>query len=100
MRTTLDLPDETIRQLKELVTLLIERGLAPGAPLPLEAHRFAALPPTANAVQRYAIPIAREADGTVTPFLTNAELSSLLDDEDMARYQPLPNLSSNKSPSQ
>ena len=87
-------------KLKELVTLLIERGLAPGAPLPLEAHRFAAVPPTASAVQRYAIPIARGADGTVTPFLANAVLSSLLDDEDMTRYQPLANRSGNESPSQ
>jgi hypothetical protein len=35
----------------------------------------------------YPIPIAREADGTVTPHLSNAELHAILDDEDLAQYQ-------------
>jgi hypothetical protein len=89
MRTTLDIPDETFRQLKahaalnglllkELVTQLIQRGLAaqPSAP-PVAMERLASYP----------IPIAREADGTVTPYLTNAELHSILEDEDLAQYQ-------------
>lgn len=88
MRTTLDLPDETFRKLKaeaalrgyklkELVAQLIERGLAEGP-----------LPPSAQQPRRiYAIPIAREADGTVTPALSNAQLQAIVDDEDIAHYR-------------
>lgn len=108
MRTTLDIPDETFRQLKaqaalnglklkELVTQLIQRGLAagvmaprseqaPGSP-PVAIERFTATPVAAAQAQSYPIPIAREADGTVTPFLTNAELYAILDEEDLAQYQ-------------
>ena len=87
MRTTLDLPDETFRKLKaeaalrgfklkELVTQLIERGLAEGP-----------LPPVADRPRRsFPIPIAREADGTVTPALSNAQLQAILEEEDLARY--------------
>ena len=97
MRTTLDLPDETFRQLKaqaalngmklkELVTQLIERGLAAGVTESTQAQQRSPLP---VAIRRtpYPIPIAREADGTVTPYKTNAELYALLDDEDLAQYQ-------------
>ncbi len=88
MRTTLDLPDETFRQLKaqaamnglklkELVTQLIERGLATGIAKPAPPLPSGPCP----------IPIAREADGTVTPFLSNAQLASILDEEDLAQYQ-------------
>ncbi len=85
MRTTLDLPDETFRRLKaeaalrgyklkELVAQFIERGLNEGP-----------LPPTAQSQRHvYAIPIAREADGTVTPAFSNAQLQAILDDEDLA----------------
>jgi hypothetical protein len=45
--------------------------------LPVAIERFATYP----------IPIAREADGTVTPYLTNAQLYAILDEEDMAQYQ-------------
>ena len=90
MRTTLDLPYETFRQLKaqaalqglklkELVTQLIERGLATGtAPQPLLSRQAGA---------QYPIPIAREADGTTTPSLTNAQLHAILDEDDMAQHQ-------------
>ncbi len=97
MRTTLDLPDETFRQLKaqaalnglklkELVTQLIQRGLAAGVAQPgpgQQGSSFSAV------VQHnaYPIPIAREADGSVTPYLSNAELYAILDDEDIAQYQ-------------
>lgn len=85
MRTTLDLPDETFRKLKaeaalrgfklkELVTQFIETGLA--------ASRNE---PTSNRA-RSTIPIAREADGSVTPALTNAQLYAILDEEDLAEY--------------
>ncbi len=88
MRTTLDLPDETFRRLKaeaalrgyklkELVTQFIERGLNEGTQ-PLSAQ-------SPHAV--YAIPIAREADGTVTPALSNAQLQAILDEEDLAQTQ-------------
>ena len=88
MRTTLDLPDETFRKLKaeaalrgyklkELVTEFIERGLKEGPQ-----------PPAAQSPRPvYAIPIAREADGTVTPALSNAQLQAILDDEDLAQTQ-------------
>ncbi len=88
MRTTLDLPDETFRKLKaeaalrgyklkELVAQLIERGLSDGP-----------LPPAGERPRRaFAIPIAREADGTVTPALSNAQLQAILDDEDLAQLQ-------------
>jgi len=86
MRTTLDLPDETFRQLKaqaamnglklkELVTQLIERGLAAGPNKPAPLPQSGPCP----------IPIAREADGTVTPFLSNAQLSAILDAQDLAQ---------------
>jgi len=35
----------------------------------------------------YPIPIAREADGTVTPYLTNAQLYDILNEQDLAQYQ-------------
>lgn len=88
MRTTLDLPDETFRKLKaeaalrgfklkELVAQLIERGLNEGS-----------LPPPANRSRRnFAIPIAREADGTVTPSLSNAQLQAILEEEDLDEYR-------------
>ena len=98
MRTTLDLPDETFRQLKaqaalrgfklkELVAQFIERGLADGSstqPAPMRGR-----PPLPVAGERvpYPIPIAREADGTVTPYLSNKQLYAILEEEDLAQYQ-------------
>lgn len=97
MRTTLDLPDETFRQLKaqaalrgfklkELVAQFIERGLAEGVsnqPAPRDRA------PTQTAVARnpYPIPIARDADGSVTPYLNNAQLYAILEADDLAQYQ-------------
>ncbi len=98
MRTTLDLPDETFRRLKaqaalrgfklkELVAQMIDRGLAEGAvdPPNVPAGRPQSQP--APAQNPYPIPIAREADGTVTPYLGNQQLHAILDDEDLAQYQ-------------
>lgn len=87
MRTTLDLPDETFRQLKaqaalsglklkDLVTQFIERGLAAGPAAPADA-----LPRS-----RPPIPIARKADGSVTPALSNAELEAILLEQDLEQY--------------
>ena len=86
MRTTLDLPDETFcklkaeaalrgYKLKELVAQFIERGLSEGSqPLNAQSPRPV-----------YAIPIAREADGSVTPALSNAQLQAILDDDDIVQ---------------
>ncbi len=98
MRTTLDLPDETFRQLKaqaalnglllkELVTQLIQRGLAAGVNAPLPDQPPGTVSIAKERLPVYPIPIAREADGTVTPYLSNAALQALLDDEDLAQYQ-------------
>lgn len=108
MRTTLDIPDETFRQLKaqaalngmklkELVTQLIQRGLAagPNQPTPSRAHtpspmaidRFSAETTAAARALIYPIPIAREADGTVTAYLTNSQLNAILDEGDLAQHQ-------------
>ena len=98
MRTTLDLPDETFRRLKaqaalrglklkELVAQMIDRGLAEGAvdPPNVRAGRPQSQPGLAQ--NPYPIPIAREADGTVTPYLSNQQLHAILDEEDLAQYQ-------------
>lgn len=96
MRTTLDLPDETFRQLKaqaalsgmklkELVAQFIERGLAASSHLPAPQRERLPLP-VAIKREPYPIPIAREADGTVTPYLSNAQLYAILDEEDLANY--------------
>lgn len=97
MRTTLDLPDETFRKLKaeaalrgfklkELVAQFIERGLAAGDSSPGSVRPHGPFP---VAIERtsYPIPIAREADGTVTPYLSNEQLYAILDEEDLAQYQ-------------
>lgn len=98
MRTTLDLPDETFRQLKaqaalnglllkELVTQLIQRGLAAGVNAPFPDQPSGNSPGGMAPLTVYPIPIAREADGTATPYLSNAQLHAILDDEDLAQYQ-------------
>ncbi len=86
MRTTLDLPDETFRQLKaqaalrgfklkELVAQFIERGLA-ASTMPSGEELPRSRPP---------IPIARKADGSVTPALSNAQLYAILNEEDLVQ---------------
>lgn len=88
MRTTLDLPDETFRQLKahaalnglklkELVTQLIQRGLANGEPATTPAQPDGKLP----------VAITRVADSALVPAMTNAQLHAILDAADMAQYQ-------------
>jgi hypothetical protein len=88
MRTTLDLPDETFRQLKaqaalnglklkELVTQLIQRGLANGEPATAPAQQAENLP----------VAIKRVPGSPLSPALTNAQLYALLDEEDMAQHQ-------------
>lgn len=88
MRTTLDLPDETFRQLKaqaalrgmklkELVTQFIERGLAAGTipPAPLRGR-----PPLPVAIRR-------DSNAPFTLALTNAELYAILDEQDLEQYR-------------
>ena len=86
MRTTLDLPDETFRQLKaqaalsglklkELVTQFIERGLAGGVMPPVPKQQPIPLP----------IAIERVPDSPLTPALTNAQLYTSLDEDDLAQ---------------
>ena len=86
MRTTLDLPDETFRQLKaeaalrgqtlkDFVCLLIEKGLAGGAGETMERRA------------RSPLPVLRPRTGVTHPALGNAELESLLA-EDEAHARP------------
>lgn len=88
MRTTLDIPDDTFRQLKaqaalngmklkELVTQLIQRGLAAGVTVPMPEQRPGP-PPVA---------IKRVPGTPLTPALSNAQLYAILNDQDLAQYQ-------------
>jgi len=88
MRTTLDLPDETFRQLKahaalkglklkELVAQLIQRGLASGEPATQSTQTLESLP----------VAIKRTARKPLTPALTNAQLYGILEEDDIAQYQ-------------
>jgi hypothetical protein len=87
MRTTIDLPDETFRRvkakaalsglkLKDLITLYVEQGLK-GSPSP-----------TAPPRRRSELPVARAATGRTLPDLTNAEIQSILDEEEAAGARP------------
>jgi len=98
MRTTLDLPDETFRllkaqaamnglKLKELVAQFIDRGLA-GVTTPTTMLQHAPLS-GANDANPFPIPIARAADGSVTLYLSNAQLYATLEAQDVAQYQRL-----------
>jgi hypothetical protein len=82
MRTTIDLPDDLIRQvkaraaldglrLKDLITRFVEQGLKQGS-----------LPPGARA-KRSELPVIRGATGHPVPSLTNAEIDRLLDADEV-----------------
>lgn len=88
MRTTLDLPDEIFRKLKaeaalrglklkELVTQFIERGLVADAGPPTPLRPRSAFP----------VAIARDLGTPMTPALTNEQLHSLLEEEDLAQVR-------------
>lgn len=88
MRTTLDLPDETFRKLKaeaalrglklkELVTQIIEGGLAAGSSHLTRVRQRSPLP----------IAIPRVPGSPMTPALTNAQLNAILETEDLAEYR-------------
>lgn len=83
MRTTIDLPDELLRQvkakaaldglkLKDLITRYVEQGLR-GAPPAAPRRR-----------QRSELPVARAATGRTLPALTNVEIQRILDEEEAA----------------
>jgi hypothetical protein len=85
VRTTIDLPDELLRQvkakaaldgmkLKDLITRFVEQGLRPNA-LPNVA------PPRRR---RSELPVARAATGRTIPARTNADLQRILDEEETA----------------
>jgi hypothetical protein len=85
MRTTIDLPDELLRQakakaaldgmkLKDLLTRFVEQGLEQGAlrsTAPLRRRRSE-------------LPVARAATGRVLPSLTNADIYRILEEEETA----------------
>jgi hypothetical protein len=88
MRTTIDLPDELLRQvkakaaldglkLKDLITRYVEQGLkgVPPANAPLRRRRSD-------------LPVARPATGRVVPVLTNVEIQRILDEEEAAGGRP------------
>ena len=79
MRTTIDLPDELLRQvkakaaldglkLKDLIARYVEEGLR-GSPSRAATPRR----------QRSALPVARAATGRTLPALTNVEIQRILD---------------------
>ncbi|MEA2558638.1 MAG: hypothetical protein QOH06_142 [Acidobacteriota bacterium] len=88
MRTTIDLPDELLRQVKdkaalnglklqELIARYVEEGLR-GAP----SH---SAPPRR---QRSELPVSRAATGHTLPPLTNMEIQRILDEEEVADGRP------------
>lgn len=87
MRTTIDLPDELLRQvkakaalggmkLKDLITLYVEQGLR--GPAPMHSSRR----------QRSELPVARKATGRPIPALTNLEIQRILDEEEVSGGRP------------
>lgn len=83
MRTTIDLPDELIRQvkataalngmkLKDLITRYVEQGLRQGA-LPSAGPQRR---------RRSELPVARPVTGQALPALTNADVQRILDEEE------------------
>ena len=83
MRTTIDLPDPLFRELKvqaalqqkklkDLITAYLQAGLY--SPQELSSQ---------SRPSRSPLPIARRSTGHLIPALTNAEVQSILDDEDV-----------------
>lgn len=86
MRTTIDVPDDLMRRakataamnglkLKDLVARYIERGLQEG----FSSSNGSELRP-----KRYLPAAVRQGTGTPIPYLSNAELYAILDEEDAA----------------
>jgi hypothetical protein len=88
MRTTIDLPDELLRQvkakaaldgmkLKDLITCYVEQGLKGAPPRTAPLRR-----------RRSELPVARAATGRTLPALTNLEIQQILDKEEAAGGRP------------
>lgn len=86
MRTTIDLPDDLFRQaksraaldgmkLKDLITRFVEQGLTQDKGLSGKPLRR----------RRSELPVARGATGRTLPNLSNAEIHSILDEEEVGR---------------
>jgi len=84
MRTTVDLPDDLLRRvksraaleglkLKDLIARFIEQGLRQGA----------APEPSIQERHRSLLPVVQAATGRALPVLSNAELSALLDEDEI-----------------
>jgi hypothetical protein len=83
MRTTVDLPDELLRQakakaaldgmkLKDLIIRYVQQGLRQGTP-----------PTTPLRRQRSELPVARAATGRMLPALTNRDIHRILEEEEI-----------------
>lgn len=94
MRTTLDLPDSLFKEvktravqqgvtLKELLATYIEAGLRGPQRLGRDT-----VPRNPNS-----LPVAWEADGTVTPARSNAELYAILEEDEVASFHRVSNQS-------
>ena len=86
MRTTIDFPDELLRQakvraaldgttLKDLITSFVAEGL----------QRISQVTTERGERRRSALPVARAATGRPLPALTNAALHRILDEEESGR---------------
>ena len=83
MRTTVDLPDELLRQvkakaaldgmkLKDLIIRFVQQGLRQGAPPVAPLRR-----------QRSELPVVRAATGRTLPALTNVDVQRMLEEEEI-----------------
>jgi hypothetical protein len=98
MRTTLDLPDLLFKEvktravqqgikLKDLLAIYIESGLR--NPEISGKDRVARKNP-------HPLPVAWEADGSVTPYRSNAEIYAILEVEDIENFQRVSSLAKSK----
>jgi len=89
MRTTIDLPDELLRQakaraaldgmkLKDLITRFVEQGLGSSALRSTGPRRR----------RRSELPVARAATGRMLPSLTNADIYRILEEEETTGGRP------------
>lgn len=88
MRTTIDVPDELLRQvkakaaldglrLKDLITRYLEQGLRGAQPATAPLRR-----------RRSEMPVARAATGLCLPSLSNAEIERILGEEEATGGRP------------
>lgn len=84
MRTTIDLPEDLLRQAKAYAALngtslkeLVSRCLRQGLQQDIQS--------TASTRQRSPIPIARRATGVPIPAMSNREINELLEAEEIER---------------